>query len=180
MLRIVIPACEFFNEGTEEFVMLEELVVDLEHSLASLSKWESQWEIAFLGKAEKTEEQVISYIKMMIIRPEPAPEIHGRLTADNITAVNNYIKAEMTATRFNEMKPANSGRETITAELIYHWMIALGIPLECENWHLNRLLTLIKVCNLKNAPKRKMSRAEISRKQSEMNAQRRAQMGTRG
>lgn len=180
MLRIVIPACELFNEATEEFVNLEELSVDLEHSLVSLSKWESEWEVPFLGKTDKTEEQALSYIKMMIVNPEPAPEIYGRITNENINAVNEYINMRMTATWVNDPPSARAGRETITAELIYYWMIALGIPLECESWHLNKLLTLIKVCNLKNAPKKKMNSAEIANKQREMNAQRRAQMGSRG
>ncbi len=177
MLRLVLES-EFFNEKTQEFITSEGFVLTMEHSLVSLSKWESVWEVPFLGNA-KTEEQILDYIKMMIIGEEPPEEILARLSNDHYTKINSYIGAEMSATRFND-KAVKGPSEIITAEIIYYWMIHLGIPFECQNWHLNRLLTLIKVCNYKNAPKKKMSRSEAAAQQRMLNEQRMKQYGTKG
>jgi hypothetical protein len=179
MLRLAIAKNELFNEETSSFVTSEGFVLELEHSLVSLSKWESKHEKPFLGSENKTDEQVLDYVKMMIVGDEPPPEVFSRITNEEFDEVNTYINAKMSATWFNERKKAVK-TEVITAEIIYYWMISLGIPFECQDWHLNRLLTLIKVCNYKNAPKEKMSKSEAARQQREINEQRRSQMGTKG
>jgi hypothetical protein len=179
VLRLKITISEGFDEETSEFVSADAIVLELEHSLVSLSKWESKWEQPFLDRTEKTEEQIVDYIRTMILTPDFPPEVLSRLTEDNFTEINNYINAKMTATWFND-PPNPPVREIITAELIYYWMISLGIPFECQHWHLNRLITLVKVCNYKNAPEKTVSRGEVLASQRALNDQRRAQFKTKG
>lgn len=180
MLRITIPSAELWDESKSEFVYSKEQTLQLEHSLVSLSKWESKWQKAFLSKQDKTLEETIDYIKCMTITQNVDPGVYDRLTNDNINKVNEYISASMTATYISEDENEKGGRETVTSELIYYWMIALNIPFECQKWHLNRLLTLIKVCNIKNQPPKKRSQRDIMRRNAALNASRRKRLNTRG
>lgn len=180
MLTIVVPGVEMFDEQTQEFVSRGDVTLDLEHSLVSVSKWESMYEKPFLGGVEKTTEEIFEYIKQMTLTPNVSEEVFHKLSEENITAVNKYIEAKMTATWFSEAPGAPRTRDVITAELIYYWMITFQIPFECENWHLNRLFTLIRVCNIKQAKPKKMSRSEMAARNRELNAQRRQQLGTKG
>ncbi len=180
MLTIVVPGVELFDEGTQEFMTVDDITLDLEHSLVSLSKWEQMYEKPFLGKDEKSVEEVLGYIKAMTLTPNIPEETYAKLSDDNIKQVNEYIDAKMSATWFNDTPGAPGSRDVITSELIYYWMITFQIPFECENWHLNRLFTLIRVCNTKQAKPKKMSRAEIMARNRELNAQRKAQLGTKG
>jgi hypothetical protein len=180
MLQITIPAVEQWDERKQEFVITKEQTLQLEHSLVSLSKWESKWCKPFLTKQEKTFEETLDYIKCMTITQNVNPEVYNYLTNKNIEEINNYINAPMTATYFSDDKIAKTSREQITAELIYYWMIALNIPFECQKWHLNRLLTLIKVCNIKNQPPKKRNRKEIMSRNTALNAARKKQLNTKG
>lgn len=180
MLQIKIPAVEYWDEKKEMFITNNhEQVLQLEHSLVSISKWESKWKKPFLGKEEKTLEETLDYIKCMTITQNVQDETFTRLTVDNISAINNYISDSMTATTFSDNKYGTS-RETITSELVYYWMISLNIPMECQKWHINRLLTLIRICNVKNTPPKKMSKREIANKYASLNAARRQQLGSKG
>ena len=181
MLTITIPASDYFNEKTQEFFTLKEQTLQLEHSLVSLSKWESKWCKAFLSNKDITLEETLDYIKCMTITQNIDPEVYNRLSRSNIEEINKYIEAPMTATTFYE-DPQQKGRhkETVTSELIYYWMISLNIPMECQKWHLNRLLTLIRVCNVKNTPPKKMSKGDIVRRNAALNAARRKQFNSKG
>jgi hypothetical protein len=180
MLRITIPAVEHWDEVKQEFIQTKEQTLQLEHSLVSLSKWESKWNKPFLSKEVKTNEETLDYIKCMTISQNVDPNIYNCLTSEHIAQINKYIEAPMTATTFTEDKNGKRNREVITAELIYYWMIALTIPFECQKWHLNRLLTLIRVCNIKNAPPKKMGKKATASHYAQLNAARRQQMNTRG
>lgn len=180
MLRITIPAVEQWDEIKQEFVFTKEQTLSLEHSLVSLSKWESKWCKAFLTKDEKSFEETLDYIKFMTLTQNVNPEVYNYLTNGNINEINEYIEAPMTATYFSDEKTNKTSREQVTAELIYYWMIALNIPFECQKWHLNRLLTLIKVCNIKNQPPKKRSKKDIMSRNAALNAARRKQLNTKG
>ena len=180
MLRITIPAVEQWDEIKQEFVFTKEQTLSLEHSLVSLSKWESKWCKPFLTKQEKTLEETLDYIKCMTLTQNVDPEVYNYLTNENIKEINEYIGAPMTATYFSDEKTSKTSREQVTAELIYYWMIALNIPFECQKWHLNRLLTLIKVCNIKNQPPKKRSKKDIMSRNAALNAARRKQLNTKG
>lgn len=180
MLKIIVPATEAFDESKNEFVEVKkEQTLKMEHSLVSLSKWESKWNKSFFSKQAKTYEETLDYIKCMTITSNVDPDIFTRLTKQNIDKINDYINAPMTATTFSNEKGKPNNR-LITSELIYYWMITLNIPFECEKWHLNRLLTLIRVCNAENQPNKKMSQRQIMQNNAALNAARRKKFNSKG
>lgn len=180
MLTITVPAIELWNEETETFSRSKETTLQLEHSLISLSKWESVWKVPFLGKGNKTPEQTLDYFKDMTITKGVEPEVYTNMPSKIIDQINEYIADPMTATTFYDEVKSGPAKETITAELIYYWMIAFSINFDCRKWHLNSLLTLIRVCNIKNAPPKKMSFAERAARNRELNASRQKTLGTTG
>ena len=181
MLKIEVPISpEGWDEIKEEFVEPEVKVLQLEHSLVSLSKWESRWNKPFLTKQEKTEAELLDYIKCMTLTQNVNPDIYFHLSKENVEQIKNYIDAPMTATTFRRDNRGGSNREQVTAELIYYWMIALNIPFECQKWHLNRLLTLVRVCNIKNQPAKKMSKRKLMSRNRALNEARKKRLNTRG
>jgi hypothetical protein len=183
VLTINIPGEEYFDESlgdNGEFVTPTGMTIELEHSLVSLSKWEAQWEKPFLIDTEKSVDETFSYIHAMVLTPEVTLKDVKTFPQETIAVIDEYINRKMTATWFSNAEPSKKSSETITSELIYYWMIALQVPIECETWHLNRLITLIRVCNQKNSPPKKMSREEVLRRQREQNAARRAASGSAG
>lgn len=182
MLIITIKGDEFYDEVTEKFSTIGDVTLELEHSLVSLSKWESEFQKPFLGAAEKTGAEIFAYIKNMVVTPDYPTEILGRLTPADFSIIHKYIESKQSATTFGEMPKHTGVNETITSELIYYWMVGFTIPFECETWHLNRLFALIRICNIKNSKDKgkKMSKGEIARRNHELNAQRRAASGSSG
>lgn len=183
MLTLQIPPREFFDEGKQEFINFEGCSLQMEHSLISLSEWEAKWKKPFLNKPEsRTNEELLDYFRCMTITKNVDPLAFKSLTQEHINTIVNYINDPMTATWFSDDDSKKPGRpkEIVTSELIYYWMIAQNIPFECRKWHLNRLLTLIRVCNVKNNPPKKMSKADIARRQRELNEQRKKKLGTKG
>lgn len=182
MLQIVVPASELFDEKTETFLTTKETTLRLEHSLLSISKWESKWCKPFLPKNKedkRTPKEMLDYIKCMSLVGNVPDEVFTALTSENMIAINNYINHPMTATTVRN-RPGTPGQsEIVTSELVYYWMVAYNIPFECEKWHINRLLTLIRVCNAKQNPQ-KMSSRELAKRNHELNAARRKALHTKG
>jgi hypothetical protein len=180
MFKLVIPPVELYDQKNNLFINEKGVELQLEHSLIALAKWESKYCKAFLTKEDKSREETIDYIRAMTITQNVDESVYNRITEELLLKVYEYINSPQTATYFyvDKEKPAN--KEKITSELIYYWMVALQIPFECQKWHLNRLLTLIDVCNRKSNPGKKMSKNEIRSKNRALNEARRAQLGTRG
>lgn len=180
MLKLIIPPVEMFDEGKQEFFKTKEYKLELEHSLVSLSKWESKWKKPFLTNKNKTTDETIDYIRCMTITQNVDPDAYKFIRQKEIDLISAYIDDKMTATTFSRPEKKATSSEVVTAEVIYYWMVAFTIPFECQRWHLNRLLTLIDVCNVKNQPKKKMSAKEAARQQRSLNQQRKAQLNTKG
>lgn len=181
MLRVTIPSQELYDETKNEFVYTKEQKLQLEHSLVSLSKWESKWHKPFITNEEKTKEETIDYIKCMTITQNVDPDVYNYIPNDVVKQICDYIEDPMTGTTINDRRTGGGKREIPTSEVIYYWMITLGIPFECQKWHLNRLLTLIRVCNIKSEGKEgRMSKNETMRSNAALNAMRRQKLKSRG
>ena len=181
MLDLPVKGVELFDERTETFIECKDTVLKLEHSLISLSKWESKWHKPFLENLEnRSEEEMLDYIRCMTITQNIDSNAYLALTYDDIKKIRDYMEDPMTATWFNDKNNPKSRQRIVTSELIYYWMITLGIPVEFEKWHLNRLLTLIRVCNIENAPKKKMRTRDVMAQNKELNRARKMRTGTRG
>lgn len=186
MLQITVSASkevEIWDEINEIFISkpaMKEQTIQLEHSLVSLSKWESKWHKPFFSKQEKTDEETLDYIKCMTITQNVKPEVYENLTHEHMEQIRKYIDDPMTATTFGTDKTGKKSNEQITSELIYYWMISLQIPVEFQKWHINRLLTLIRVCNVKNQPPKKMSKRDVMSRNAALNAARRQELNSKG
>ena len=179
MLKITITSIEQYDEINNEFINPKEQILQLEHSLISLSKWESKHCKPFLAKDEKTFEESVDYIRCMNMTQNVDSEVYKDVSKENIKQVSTYMASSMTATVFfNEHHIPN--REIITSEIIYYWMVTMNIPFECQKWHLNRLLTLINVCSIKNKSPKKMGRKETMSRNSSLNAARQKSLNTKG
>jgi hypothetical protein len=181
MLRIVLDATEVFNQETNEFSKVGGVVLDLEHSLVSLSKWESKHQKPFLSAGGKTSEEIFDYLKFMIVTEGVDPDVMYRCSQEDVDLIQKYIDSSQSATTFGLMPPRRGPAEVITSELIYFWMIHYNINFECQYWHLNRLFSLIKICNIKTGSgKQKLSKHEMAQRRAELNAKRKAELGTSG
>lgn len=179
MIEITIPAYELFNDVTGEFESGPSRDITLEHSLLSISKWESKWLKPFLSNVPKTDEEVVDYIRCMTLNKGVPPEAYYNIPNNQYELINKYITAPMTATTISDPggKPS---REILTSELIYYYMISNNIPMECEKWHINRLMTLIRVFGVKNNPGKKRPMADVMKSNAELNAARKKKLNTKG
>lgn len=182
MLPLVVEITpEDWDERTQEFIPAKTVTLQLEHSLVSIKKWESKWKRSFLSSRQGlTIEETVDYIRCMTLTQNVKSEVYQKLSQKNINDVNAYIADSMTATTFSDKSSKKGRNDIITAELIYYWMISLGIPMECQKWHLNQLITLIRVCSAKNAPATKTSKADLASQYAAMNAARRKQFNSKG
>lgn len=183
MLSITVPLSEeMWDEAKQEFVPPQKSkTLQLEHSLVAISKWESKWNKPYLSTKEFTYEETVDYIRCMTLTPNVDPQVYERLTDENIKAITKYINSPMTATTFsNRKRPVKHNSKRTTSELIYYWMVAFGIPFECQKWHLNRLLTLIQICDVENQPTKKMSNRDVLRSNAALNEARKKKLHTKG
>ena len=180
MLTIIVPETELYDEQKNEFIQIKEQTLVLEHSLVSIAKWESKWKKSYLSSKNKTYDETIDYIKCMTITKNVNPLIYKSLNRKALESIQKYINDPMTATYFSEKDNRPAGPSIITAEIVYYWMISLGVPMECQKWHFNRLIALIKVCNIKNNPGKRMSSREILTRNQALNEERKRKYNTRG
>lgn len=188
MLNIVIPGVEYFDEKQNCFVEVKTTKLQLEHSLFSIEKWEAKWHKPFYNwSEEKTEEERIDYIRCMTITQNVDPKIYHLIPNQVKKQIEEYMNDPMTATWFRKEEGKPRNREVITSEIIYWWMFAQGIPLECQKWHINRLLTQIRVCSEKNkessdpksGKRKRMSRKSLADRKS-LNQSRKSELNSRG
>lgn len=180
MLELFIKGVDLYDERNAEFVSTKDTTLRLEHSLISLTKWESKWHKPFLGNEQRTEEEIRDYVRCMTITQNVDPKVYLGLAQEHYKKIEEYMSDPMTATWFNDKNNPRSKQKVVTAELIYYWMISLQIPFECERWHLNRLLTLIRVCNNENTPKKRMRTGDVFKQNAQLNEARRKMMHSRG
>ena len=180
MLKIVVPPIEEYDEKENRFIYKEETPITLEHSLVSISKWEAKWKKPFLSTKDKTVEETLDYIKCMTLTQNVKDDVYYRLDKNSFKKIIDYINSPMTATTIKSSSNRSAGREIITSEIIYYWMISFGIPFECQKWHLNRLLMLIQVCSEKNKPSKKMTKSEIYSRNKALNEARRKRYNSKG
>lgn len=179
-IKITIPRTELYDEKAKEFIYVKEQTISMEHSLVSLHKWEQKWHIPFLSTKDKTYEQVLDYLKFMTLTQNVDELAYKVIPQSEMNKINKYIENPMTATTITDFERKKKNKEIITAEIIYYWMIKLGIPVEFQKWHLNSLLMLIEVIGIKEAPEKQMSQAEIIRRQRAINAANRAKFHSKG
>ncbi|MBR3320432.1 MAG: hypothetical protein IKG04_00580 [Exiguobacterium sp.] len=180
MLELEVKGGELYDEVSEMFISVKPVVLRLEHSLVSISKWESIWKEPFLTRKDKTEQQTIDYLMCMTLNQNVDPEVYKFITPKQLKLINEYISDEKTATTFNERHSGAPNRQVITSELIYFWMAQYNIPFDCQKWHLSRLLTLIRIASIKNAPDKKMSRNAVLSQNRALNEARRKALRTKG
>ena len=181
MLKIHIPETESYSNEYNKFINVKATDITLEHSLISISKWEAKYHKPFLDdKQEKTSEELIDYIRFMSLTSNVDPNAFRMITENEMDRILAYIKDSQSATTFADAQSGKASREIITSELIYYWMVALQIPFECQKWHINRLLTLVKICNIKNQPAKKMPKSDIYAQNRMLNAKRRAKLHSKG
>lgn len=188
--RIEVPPIDDgWDPVKEEFFTLPGTSFTIEHSLVSISKWESTWQKPFLKTKDKTPEEMLDYIRCMTLTQNVKPEVYERLSPDIVREIWDYVESPQSAATIVDVgaQPKEGqapSRELVTSEVIYSWMVEHGIPFECQKWHLNRLMNVIKILNkrARNAAGNKptMSKRELLQRNRALNAQRRAKLNSKG
>lgn len=182
MLELHLPETEFFDRANSKIIRVPEVTLHLKHSLLTLSKWETIWEIPFLGEGKKTTEQLYSYVNIMAGGDLDELTL-SRLTSEHYEKLNAYLSSKQSATWFSESPNQRRSTQTVTSELIYFWMTTYNIPFECENWPFPRLMNLIRIASIKNDPdagKKKRNKSQMLSERAMLNKKRREQYGTTG
>ncbi len=179
MLEIIVPENEFYHPGKNKFITVPSCTLSLEHSLISIAKWESKWHQPYLNAQKRTSAQELDYVRCMVIGTVKNDYVFSALSPENIKQIQEYIDDTMTATTFSKT-PHSTSKQIVTAEILYSRMFANNIPMECQKWHLNRLLCLIRVCDASGAPPSKMSKKDTAARYADQNALRRAQFKSKG
>jgi hypothetical protein len=180
MLTLIIAGEEVFNEAESTFETVNDVRIDFEHSLVSVSKWESKHQKPFLSSGVKSSEEIFDYLKAMVLTPDVDLDVLYKCSQKELDTIQEYIDSSQSATTFGTMPERRGPGEVITSELIYYWIVSFNIPFECQYWHLNRLFSLIRICNIKNSKPKKVSRMELAQRNRELNAARKAKLGTSG
>lgn len=180
MLSLRVDDTQFYDEKLEKFITVKGQTLQLEHSLVSISKWEAKYKKPFLNREKKSPEETLDYIRFMTITQNVNPLIYSALTNEQVIKVNNYIDDPMTATTIAKVEGKGGSARVITSEEIYYQMVAYQIPWEAQKWHFNRLLMLLRVCDEKNKPKKKIRKSDLARRNRSLNAARRAKSGSHG
>lgn len=180
MFTVVIPEREFFDETGSRFVKMEGGSFEIEHSLAAVAKWEARHGTPFFSMTDKTADESVDYIRCMTVTPDVNPDLYNRIDNELMAKINDYIATKQTATTIKMRAGLKKKSEIITAEVVYYWMITLGIPSEYDQWHMNRLFTLIEVFNDKSGPQKKMKQKDILAQNRALNEARKTKYKTKG
>lgn len=153
--------------------------LQFEHSLRSLSKWESKNKIAFLAGREKTPAQMVDYYRCMLLSPED-PDLVYLLDPSQMEELTNYINENQTASSVPNEGPTQYNPETTTSELVYFWMTALKINWEAQDWHFSRLMMLVQITSYKQQPPKKRNPREVLSDMRRENERRKKLFNTSG
>lgn len=180
MLKLRVQSKEWFDEKKSEFITFDGADLELEHSLKAIREWEGKWERPFFSDKQMTKAEFIDYVRCMTLN-KVDKLAYLSLSNANVREIQKYLEKKHTATWFsNKQNTPKRRNETVTAELVYYWMTELGIPYTCESWNFNTLMTLIEVCNRKNAKPSKRNSSDILSEQAKLNAERRKRLNTKG
>ena len=186
-LTIDIPSQIYEAPGTwdgekrvKKLIRVPAIHLVLEHSLLSISKWESEWQIPFVETKRMTAKQFLSYCKCMTINQQKDPNVYQFLRNQDVVKIKDYLDNPMTARIKRKSKGGGRSRIMMTSEYFYAVMVQYGIPFDCDKWHFNRLIALIECCQAMNGEGPKMNYRERQKYYAELNAQRRKALGTKG
>lgn len=181
---ITLKAGELYDEEKEEFINIsEDKSIVIEHSLLSISKWESKWHKIYLDdKLKLTHEESLDYIRCMTLTQNVDPNYYRLIDNNKLIEIQKYMNDPYSATYFNEVPRGTAQRhsEKISSEVLYYYMFKLGIPKDCEKWHINRLQNLIRIFSIKDAPDQKMNKRQTADYYRRLNAQRRSKLKSKG